>query len=254
MATIPLTAKNMVLSTPLSVAYGGTAVNSVTSVPTASSWAGWDANRNLSANNVMEGYSTTVTSSTVKILTSSSPYQQYFTGTVGQLVVMPITSTLVLGQSWNIVNNSTSEVDVETSASVVMAYMGPNEQIIITCILTSGTTAASWSINNNTIAVNSVVTGIVRTDTRPTVFSGSGSPDTFNFGGLSSGSYWFSIVTTGGGTVTTFFATFSNVSSTLYTGGIAGNNISVIVSGTSISWYSNNGISYSGQVTYLLLD
>ena len=38
-------------SYPLSIALGGTGVSSVTVSPAASAWAGWDANKNLSANN-----------------------------------------------------------------------------------------------------------------------------------------------------------------------------------------------------------
>ena len=253
MASIPLTVKNIVLSTPLAVAYGGTAVNSVTSVPTASSWAGWDTNRNLSANNVTEGYSTTVTAAFTLSMLAGSAFNQYFTGTSAQTLLLPITSTLVLGQSYNIVNNSSAPLTLQTSGSNTIVILPAGAQTIVTCTLTSGTTTASWAYNNNMIYLNTVMTTKINTYTRPTTFSGSGVSDSFNFSGLSSGSYWCSIITTSGGTVTTFFATYSSVSSTLYTGGIAGNNISVNVSGTSISWYSNNGVSCTGQFTYLCM-
>src|SRR6185437_7647233 len=87
------------------IAKGGTSVTSVTTAPTATAWAGWDANKNLSANNNIQGYTTTATAAGTTTLLVGSSYQQYFTGSTTQTVVMPVTSTLVTGQSWNIVNN-----------------------------------------------------------------------------------------------------------------------------------------------------
>ena len=86
---------------------GGTGVNAVTVAPVASAWAGWDANKNLSANNLIDAYATTATAAGTTTLTVSSAYQQFFTGSTTQTVQMPVTSTLVLGQSWLIVNKTT---------------------------------------------------------------------------------------------------------------------------------------------------
>lgn len=130
----------------LAVARGGTGVGSVTTAPTASSWAGWDANYNLSANNFIQGYATTVTSSGTTTLTVASAENQYFTGsTTGQIILMPVTSTLVLGQRFTIANNSSAVITVKSSGSNTIQAMAANTQLVLTCILTSGTTAASWS-------------------------------------------------------------------------------------------------------------
>lgn len=133
--------------TPLPIEDGGTGVNAVTTTPTAGAYAGWDANSNLSTNNLIEGYTTTATAAGVTTLTVTSSYQQFFTGITTQTVVMPVTSTLVTGQSWLIINNSTGIVTVQSSGANTIIAMNPGTQAVITCILTSGTTAASWSFN-----------------------------------------------------------------------------------------------------------
>lgn len=90
-------------------------------------------------------YTTTATAAGTTTLTASSTEQQYFTGTTTQNVDMPVTSTLVLGQQYIIRNLSTGLVTVRSSGANTIKVMAPNSQIILTCILTSGTTAASWS-------------------------------------------------------------------------------------------------------------
>lgn len=92
----------------------------------------------------LDAYTTTATAASTTTLTVSSNYQQFFTGSTTQTVVMPVTSTLVLGQSWLIVNNSTGAVTINSSGSNLIQTLLPNTAVIITCILTSGTTAASW--------------------------------------------------------------------------------------------------------------
>lgn len=135
----------MTLTGTLIVANGGTGKTSVTTAPAATSWAGWDANKNLSANSFIEGYATTATAAATTTLLVGSAYQQYFTGSTTQTVVLPVTSTLVLGQSFFIVNNSTGVVTVESSGANVIQAMAAGTSLLVTCILTSGTTAASWN-------------------------------------------------------------------------------------------------------------
>ena len=159
----------------LPVARGGTAVTSVTTAPTASSFAGWDANSNLSANSFIDGYATTATSATTTTLLVGSKHIQYFTGVTTQTVVLPVTSTLVLGQQFVINNLSSGNVTVQSSGANSIQVMGQNSQLVVTCILTSGTDAASWN------AVYSSATGGTVTSVAasvPSVFSISGSPIT----------------------------------------------------------------------------
>lgn len=145
-------------TTPLPIVDGGTGVNAVTTAPTASAFAGWDANSNLSMNNAIEGYTTTATAAGTTVLTVASTYQQFFTGSTTQTVTMPVTSTLVLGQSWLIVNKSSGVVTVQSSGGNTIVAMAANTDAIITCILTSGTSAASWNSDYslNALGVSSI--------------------------------------------------------------------------------------------------
>lgn len=130
----------------LPVANGGTAVTSVTTSPTASSFAGWDTNSNISAFNHINGYTTTATAAGTTTLLVGSKYSQYFTGTTTQTVTLPVTSTLALGQQWEIVNLSTGTVSVQSSGSNAVVAVAGGSRAVVTCILTSGTSAASWSV------------------------------------------------------------------------------------------------------------
>lgn len=131
----------------LSIANGGTSVSSVTTSPVATAFAGWDSNVNLGANNFIPGYTTTVTDGSTTTLIVSSSELQYFTGSAPQTVKMPVASTLKIGQGWTIVNNSSNTVTVQSSGANTIQAMAAGTTLIVTCILVSGTTAASWSKN-----------------------------------------------------------------------------------------------------------
>ncbi len=104
-------------------------------------------------------YATTATAAGITTLTVTSARQQYFSGATTQTVVLPVTSTLALGFEFKIVNNSTGAVTVQSSGGnnigVLAAAVGGVSRGgwgMFTCILTSGTTAASWSYESgNTI-------------------------------------------------------------------------------------------------------
>lgn len=91
-----------------------------------------------------ESYATTATAAGTTTLTATSAKNQYFTGTTTQTVVLPVTSTLVLGQQFRIVNNSTGLITVQSSGANAIAIVSPGTACVFTCILASGTTAASW--------------------------------------------------------------------------------------------------------------
>lgn len=116
-----------------------------TAIPTASQFSGWDANKNLAANSFLAGYRTTATAAATTTLTVTDAYQQYFTGSTTQTVLLPVTSTLALGQGFYIVNNSSGVVTVQSSGGNTIQAMAANTALLVTCILTSGTTAASWN-------------------------------------------------------------------------------------------------------------
>jgi hypothetical protein len=95
--------------------------------------------------NIKLGYATTATAAGTTTLTSASNHQQFFTGTTTQTVVLPVTSTLALGLSYLIVNDSTGVVTVQSSGLNTITLLPAKTAVRCTCILISGTTAASWS-------------------------------------------------------------------------------------------------------------
>ena len=120
-----------------------------TATPGASKFAGWDANVNLSANSFLSAYTTTPTAAATTTLLVGSTYQQFFTGTTTQIIVLPVVSTLRLGQAFYIVNNSTGVVTVESSGGNTIQAMASLTTLLVTCIALTGTTAASWYADYN---------------------------------------------------------------------------------------------------------
>ncbi len=98
-----------------------------------------------SANNFLEGFTTTATAAGTTVLTVNSNHIQEFTGVTTQTVTLPVTSTLTVGQTFYIINNSTGVVTVQSSGANTIQALAANSSLIVTCILTSGTTAASWN-------------------------------------------------------------------------------------------------------------
>lgn len=94
------------------------------------------------------GYTTTATAAGTTTLTVASTRFQYFTGSTTQTVTLPVTSTLFTGLTYTIVNNSTGVVTVQSSGANNVLVMGPQSTADIVCILTSGTSAASWSVRS----------------------------------------------------------------------------------------------------------
>lgn len=132
-------------ATTIAVAHGGTGVTSVTTSPAASSFAGWDAHNNLSANNHIEGYRTTATAAGTTALLVGDAFQQIFTGSTTQTVTMPVTSTLVLGQQFQIANLSTGAVTVQSSGANTIQAMATNTTLLLTCISITGAGTSSWT-------------------------------------------------------------------------------------------------------------
>lgn len=143
-----------VIPIPVPIAYGGTGVTSVTTTPTATMWAGWDANENFSANNFIAGFNTTTTSASTTVLTVSSAFYQYFIGSTTQTVQMPDVTTLILGQSYTFINYSTGVITLQSSGGNIIQKLSPGTNLQLTCIQITGTTESSWNINNQ--AVNTI--------------------------------------------------------------------------------------------------
>ena len=90
------------------------------------------------------GYTTIATAAGTTTLTAASTHMQFFTGVTTQTIVLPVTSTLVLGEAFIIHNNSTGALTVQSSGGNTVVTIPAGNTYMCTCILTSGTTAASW--------------------------------------------------------------------------------------------------------------
>ena len=188
--------------------------------------------------NFVPSYTTQATAGATTTLTILSNQLQYFTGTLNQTVKLPVASTLVSSNTgiitpaftYTIVNNSTGTVTVQSSGANTITVMAPNTQATFTCILTSGTTAASWNsnyvqqnpalvwnTNANTSISAAVGNGYVLTSGSPTTVT---LPTTFAAGALISiagqGAAWTMAlgastnVKVFGNTYTTSFASTNN--------------------------------------------
>ena len=257
------------VSGTLPIGNGGTNVTSVTTAPTATAFAGWDANKNLSANNHLEGYTTTATAAGTTTLLVGSTYQQFFTGATTQTVVLPVATTLVNGLQYSIINNSSGVVTVQTSGANTVVAMAANTQLNVTCINTAGGTGlASWgwsygTQNNTTITAGTTTNALTMNNggagaASGTTFNGSaaqtisyntigasplaGSSSITTVGTLSSGSIPYSLLT---GTPSLNYLPLAG--GTL-TGGLNGTAASfsgaIITTGSDIYMNTNNKYLY----------
>ena len=124
-------------------------------------------------NNIKLGYTTTATAAGTTTLTAASNHQQFFTGTLAQTIVLPVTSTLALGMSYSIENNSTGTLTVQSSGLNTIATIPAGVTTQFTCILITGTTAASWDYDHIGFAAitgtGSAVLATSPTITTPTI-------------------------------------------------------------------------------------
>lgn len=90
------------------------------------------------------GYTATATAGATTVLTNASSQYQLFTGTLAQIITLPVTSTLSAGWTFHIVNNSTGNLTVNSSGGNLVATVLPQMTLMVTCIGTALTTAADW--------------------------------------------------------------------------------------------------------------
>ena len=126
---------------------------------------------------VLLGYTATATAAGTTVLTNTSTQYQLFTGVTTQTITLPVTSTLTTGWSFHIVNNSTGNLTLNSSGGNLVATIIPGTTVMVTCILTSGTTAASWEFGytdfGTLTGTGSVVMSTSPTLVTPTLGTGS---------------------------------------------------------------------------------
>lgn len=162
----------------LPVANGGTNSNSVVVTPTATHYAGWDAGKNIAANDYLQGYQTLVTSATTASITATSPFMTVFTGTVTQTVVLPITSTLAsiasgLTQQFNIINQTSATITVNSSSGNLVQTITAGNKCTFTCQSNSATDATGWI--PTLITLNGGVASVSNSDNSLTLSSTTGA-------------------------------------------------------------------------------
>lgn len=132
--------------TAVAIAKGGTGVAAVTTAPAATVWAGWDANKNLKANNHLPSFTTIATAAGTTVLVVGSTFFQAFTGATTQTVTLPVATTLANGQGFYITNASSGVVTVQTSGTNAIKAMAANSTLQVWVINTAGGTGtASWN-------------------------------------------------------------------------------------------------------------
>lgn len=138
----------------LPITNGGTGVSSLSATPAASSLAEWDANSNLSANNLIQGWTTTAsTASGTLTMTVTSTQIQQVTGTHDYIVQLPTTG-VVAGMTFYVFNAQASNVvTVNASGGASIVILAANTSAWFTANAATPTIAAGWNSYYNGVSV-----------------------------------------------------------------------------------------------------
>lgn len=102
-------------------------------------------NAAISAADRMDGYLAVTAAAGSTILTSASAGKVRVTGSTTQTIVLPVASTLYVGWFYLITNDATGDVTVRSSGLNTVTTIPTGATAWVTCILASGTSAASWN-------------------------------------------------------------------------------------------------------------
>ena len=131
-----------------------------TSSPNGLSISQWDGNKNFSANNFFEGFTTTATAGSSTTMTITSTEIQVWTGSLNQTVLLPTTS-VPTGAKYKILNTSTGVVTVQSSGANTILAIASGFQGEFTALVATPTTAANWAYAYSTINNSTPPTGTV---------------------------------------------------------------------------------------------
>ena len=249
-ATVPsflsVSGSPITTSGTLAISYSGTALpvaNGGTGV-TASSGANSvvlrDANVNISANSISEGYSNVAAAGTTTTLTVASVPNYVVTGSGGQTYQLPDATTLANGINYTFNNNQSSgTIIVKNNSSTTIATIQSGGLVDVS-LLSNATAAGSWDVHN--LAPSNV----------------SWSTNTFDYPGSITSATWNGVAVainrggTGQSTATAGFNALSPITSTgdLIIGNgtnsatrlaIGTNGYVLTSNGTTASWSASTG-------------
>jgi len=227
--------------------------------------------------NIKMGYSTTATAAGTTTLTAASNYRQFFTGSTTQTIVLPVTSTLTTGMAYEIENNSTGTLTVNSSGGNLVGTVPSGVCVHVVCIGTTLTTAADWdwdyistttitgtganvlgtspTINNPTVTnyIESVV-AIGNSSTSKTIDLTNGTVQTVTMTGnctftmptATAGKSFILIANTGAGSFTATFTSVkwpNNTAPTMTTTASRWDIFTFVADGTY--WYGNSAQAYA---------
>jgi hypothetical protein len=118
--------------------------NAPATAPAASTIAEWDANKNLSANAFIEGFTTTATAAGTTTMTIADTQTQVWTGSSTQTVKLPTTS-VAQGAQYTIINQSTAAVTVQSSGANTITILAAGTSAQFTAVVATPTTATNWT-------------------------------------------------------------------------------------------------------------
>jgi hypothetical protein len=140
-STGALTSTSLTPTNPLGVAYGGTGV---TASSGANSVVLRDANVNISANIVDEGFASVAASGTPIVLTVASVPHYVVTGSGGQTFQLPNATTLNAGTSYVFNNNQSSGAITVNNNSGTLIVSIPSGGLVEVVLLSNAIAAGSW--------------------------------------------------------------------------------------------------------------
>ena len=104
-----------------------------------------DTNGNITSDAFIATATSTATAAGTTALTINSAQTQVFTGTTTQAVTLPTTS-IVAGQWYTIINNSTGAVTVNASGGALVQSLAAGESRDFKALVATPTTAAHWRV------------------------------------------------------------------------------------------------------------
>ena len=218
--------------TTIPVGYGGTGV---TTSSGTNSVVLRDANQNVTANNVLNGYTNTTAAGTTTVLTAASTYYQKISGSTTQTFQLPVGTTMANGQAFVFDNDSSGAVSIVDNASGAVDTVPSGGYSYIFCEDNS-TSAGSWG----------------KYALLPASYDFSTT--SANFGGavISNTTYQGTAVASGyGGTGLTTFTAANNALYSTSSSALTAGTLPVAAGGTGNTTNTLNGVVYGNGTSAL---